>query len=128
MRDDVDTHHRRWMNETKKICQDIGVELCISILCGRHQHRHNVPAKTPDEYYKRNLTIPLLDHVLIEMKSRFSMHEQSATCGLCFVPATMVVMEQAEVLQKLTSVINLYKADLPYPERVWSKLHCWYVK
>ena len=116
------------MDETKKMCEDIGVELCIPRLCGRHQHRDNVPDETPDEYYKRNLTIPLLDHVLIKIKSRFSIHQQSATYGLCFVPATMVLMEQAKVLQKLTSVVDLYKADLPYPESVWSELHCWYVK
>ena len=107
VRDDVYTHHCRWMDETKKMCEDIGIELCIPILCGRQQHRDNVPAGTPDEYYKQNLTIPLLDHVLMEMKSRFSIHQQSATHGLCFVPATMVLMEQAEVLQKLTSVVNL---------------------
>ena len=40
----------------------------------------------------------------------------------------MALMEQAEALKKLTSVVNLYKADLPYPESVWSELHCWYVK
>ena len=63
VRDNVDTPHRRWMDETKKMCGDIGVELCIPRLCGRQQHRDNVPAGTPDEYYKRNLNIPLLDHV-----------------------------------------------------------------
>ena len=52
VRDDVYTHHCRWMDETKKMCEDIGVELCILILCGRQQHRDNVPAGTPDEYYK----------------------------------------------------------------------------
>ena len=124
VRDDEDTHHRRWIHETKKMCENIGVELCIPRLCGRQQHRDSVPAGTPHEYYKRNLTIPLLDHVLVEMKSRFSIHHQNATCGLGFIPATMVLMEQAEVLQKLTSVVNLYKADLSYPESVWSKLHC----
>ena len=127
-RDNVDTHHCRWMDETKKMCEDIGVELCIPRLCGRQQHRDNVPAGTPDKYYKQNLTISLLYHVLREMKSRFSIHQQTATYGLCFVSATMVLMEQAEALQKLTSVVNLYKADLPYPESVWSELHCWYVK
>ena len=55
VRDDEDTHHRHWMDETKKMCEDIGVELCIPRLCGRQQHR-DVPAGTPDEYYKRNLT------------------------------------------------------------------------
>ena len=118
VRDDVDTYHCRWMDETKKMCEDIGVQLCIPRLGGRQQHRDNVPAGTPDEYYKRNLTIPLLDHVVMEMKSRFSIHQQSATYGLCFVPATMVLIEQAEVLQKLTSAVNPCKTDLPYPESV----------
>ena len=66
----------------------------------------------------------------MKMKSRFSIHQQSATHGLCFVPATMVLMEQAEVLQK-TYICGKsigYKADLPYPESVWSELHCRYVK
>ena len=31
-------------------------------------------------------------------------------------------------IAKLTSVVNLYKADLPFPESVWSELHCRYVK
>ena len=26
VRDDVDTHHCRWMDETKKMCEDIGVD------------------------------------------------------------------------------------------------------
>ena len=128
VRDNVDTHHRRRMDKTKKMCEYIGVELSIPRFCGRQQHRNNVPAGTPDEYYKRNLTIPLLDHVLLEMKSRFSIHQQSATCALDFVPATTVLMEQAEVLQKFISVVYLYKANLPYPESIWSKLHCWYIK
>ena len=29
VREDVDTHHCRWMDETKNMCKDIGVELCI---------------------------------------------------------------------------------------------------
>ena len=64
----------------------------------------------------------------MEMKSRFSIHQQSATYRLEFVPATMVLMEQAEVLQKLIFLVHLFKADLLYSESVWSKLHCWYVK
>ena len=35
---------------------------------------------------------------------------------------------RGRLLQKLTSVVNLYIADLLYPESVWSELHCWYVK
>ena len=103
-----------------KICAKILELNSASPDCGRQRHRDNVPSGTSDGYYKRNCTIPLLDYVVMKMKSRFSILLQSATHGLCFVPATMILMEQAEGLQKLTSVVNLYKADLPYPESVWS--------
>ena len=102
MRDDIDTHYHRWMNENKQMNKDVVVKLCIPRLCGRKQRCDNVPAGTPDEYYQRNLTIPLMDHVLMEMKSSFLIPQQSATYRLCFVPATMVFMKQAEILQKLS--------------------------
>ena len=128
VREDVDTHHRRWISEIQDICKDAGVEFCIPRLCRRQQHRDNIPAETPDKYYKRNISIPLLDHVLAELKFRFSSHQRSAMFGLCFVPASMVFLKQEEAMQKLEPVISLYKDDLPYPETVWSELHCWFVK
>ena len=33
----------------------------------RQSHRSNPPAESASEYYKRSLTIPMLDHLIIEL-------------------------------------------------------------
>jgi hypothetical protein len=37
---------------------------------GRQQHRDNVPADTPEEYWRRSVYYPLLDHIVNELETR----------------------------------------------------------
>jgi hypothetical protein len=37
---------------------------------GRQQHRDNVPADTPEEYWRRSIYYPLLDHITNELETR----------------------------------------------------------
>ena len=37
---------------------------------GRQQHRDNVPADTPEEYWRRSVYYPLLDHIDNELETR----------------------------------------------------------
>ena len=37
---------------------------------GRQQHRDNVPADTPEEYWRRSVYYPLLDHIANELETR----------------------------------------------------------
>ena len=37
---------------------------------GRQQHRDNVPADTPEEYWRRSVYYPLLDHIANEHETR----------------------------------------------------------
>ena len=37
----------------------------------RQQHRQNIPSSSVSEYYKTNLTIPILDHLISELDNRF---------------------------------------------------------
>ncbi len=45
-------------------------------------HDANIPAETATDYYKHVITIPLLDHVLMELNTRFTTHQVQATQGL----------------------------------------------
>ena len=42
----------------------------------RQQRRSNAEAQTPREYFKRNVTIPLLDHVITSTTEQFSLRRQ----------------------------------------------------
>ena len=48
---------------------------------GRQKQRDNAPAETTEMHYKRNLIIPVLDHLLVEMESRFFSGQDTAVLG-----------------------------------------------
>ena len=39
---------------------------------GRQQHRGNAPSASTSEYFRRQLTIPALDHLISKVSDRFS--------------------------------------------------------
>ena len=38
----------------------------------RQRHRSNVPASTPEDYYRKNTAIPFLDHLTTQLDAKFS--------------------------------------------------------
>ena len=57
--------------------------------------RNNVPAITPSEYYKRVISITMLDHLKSEKNSRFTELQSTAAKGMSIVPATLCVATTA---------------------------------
>ena len=87
VRDNIDTHHSCWFSTVEKMCGDLDTEPSIPRRCNRQINRSNVPASTPTEYYCRSISIPLVDHLLSEMRSRFTTHQQTALAGLSIIPS-----------------------------------------
>jgi len=71
VRSNVDNFHSRIHSLAMVIARSVGVDGCVPRLANRQQHRPNVVAETCDDYYHLNLTIPLLDHLIHELHSRF---------------------------------------------------------
>ncbi len=71
LRSNVDTFHARVYDEAKKLAEVVHVDESIPRLASRQQHRSNVSADNYPQYYCRNLTIPLLDHLITELNTRF---------------------------------------------------------
>ena len=110
------------------MCSDIGVEPSLPRRCNRQIHRSNVPADTPSVYYCRSVSIPLLDHLLSEMESRFSKHQQTALLGLSLIPSIMASQSLEEFNAKVSQLAKMYEEDFPSPECIEGKLHCWWMK
>ena len=91
IREHIKAHHAKWILIVDNMCSDVGIVPSLPRRCGRQIHHSNTPADTPSEYYCRTIiSIPLLDHLLSEMKSRFSKHHQTALLGLTIVPSVLV--------------------------------------
>ena len=86
LRAKVDEHHSKWFAKVEEMCETVGTQPSLPRQCGRQTHHSNVPAQNPTEYYRRTITIPILDHLLTEMEARFSKHQQTALNGLYLIP------------------------------------------
>ena len=128
LRENVDKYHDQWFAEVEQLSASIGTEPSLPRLCGRQTHRSNIPSQTPKEYYRRTITIPLLDHILTEMKSRFSQHQQTAVTGLLLVPSILVTKSLSEATSKIVELGDMYSDDLPNSTSLQSEIHTWYLK
>ena len=84
---DVSVHHKEWFTKVETICNSVGIEPSMPSLYARQRNRSNVPAENACDYYRQNISIPLLDHLISQFESRFSSHNQTALFGLYLVPA-----------------------------------------
>ena len=128
IRENVDVHHGEWFAKVERMCDSVGIEPSLPRVCGRQHHRANVPAQTPCEYYRCIITIPVLDHLISELDTRFSKHQQTALQGLYLVPSVLTTLEVEEISSKVCQLEDMYGDDLPHPSSLRSELHCWHLK
>ena len=127
VRENIDLHHNKWFATVEQMCDSVGTQPSLPRFCRQH-HRSNLPAQTPSEYYRRIITVPILDHLLSDLEAHFSKHQQTALFGLFLVPFVHVSKTLDEIAPKISELGDMYKDDLPYPNSLPSELHCWHTK
>ena len=128
VRASVDSHHDKWFNTISRMCNEVGTTPSLPRTCSRQHHRANVPASTPSEYYKRTISIPILDHLLAELKTRFTVYQKTVLQGLYLIPSVLVAEDLSHVTSIVLKVGELYAVDLPDPSSLGSELHNWSIK
>ena len=123
-----DVHHTKWFASIEKMCQSVDLEPALTRCCGCKQHRSNVPAENPSEYYCCTISIPLVDHLLSELEVRFNKHQQTALQGLFLVASVLTTKSLEEAVSKISPLADMYRHDLPFPDSIESEIHCWHMK
>ena len=73
IRDNIDQHHKAWYETAVELSEKIhGSAPSIPRRCSRQTQRANVPAETPEEFYRRSLTVSFIDHMISHIDTRFS--------------------------------------------------------
>ena len=124
IRKDVDATHLVWHEEAIQLGSEVGVVPSVPRRCGRQCNRDNMPAEDSETYYRRTLTIPFLDQLIVEMNARFSITQRKAVLGLSLVPTAMDEDWKANVHE----LAQFYYDDLPDPDSLDVELHCWKLK
>ena len=79
-----------WFEEIKAFADSLDIPVSTPRYTSRQVHRANIPADSPEVYYRRNIMIPFLDHITTEMETRFGPIHQQKIKLLGLVPSTSV--------------------------------------
>ena len=112
-----------WYEQAILLGESVGSEPRVWWITGRQQHRENVDSSTPEEYYRRSVILPFLDHLITDMKARFNSTATAASQRLSLVPEVLV--EQEDPTTKIAQLGEIYAADLPNPTTLSTDIRKW---
>ena len=102
--------------------RNANIKPSVPRVVGRQQHRSNVEAGTPKDYYRTALTIPLLDHLISEMDTYFDTNNAAVMSSIpCLLPALLVSREGNPV----QAALQCYVHYLPSPQVFDMELFHW---
>ena len=121
-RRNVESIHKSIYGNAKRVAATVGIEESAPCLASRQQHRTNIHADNCIQYYQRNLKIPLLDHLIAELNSRFDpVSSQHVIELMNLLPSTIPSSQHHD----FENILKIYGDDLPSSKRFPSELHLW---
>ena len=75
------------IERSAKICEPLDIEVKKPIICRRQIMRDNVEAESPEDYFRKSITVPVLYCTLNEMKTRFTDLHARTALGLQLAPS-----------------------------------------
>lgn len=122
--DNIDVYHEFWFDEAVSLATAMEIPVKVPRLFLR-KHQEEPGTIQPDAYYKENLSVPVVNHIIREMDELFSdTHLKTLRC-LSLVPA---VIEQNKTTQPEEVNLQMFNDDIPNAASLSAELHCWLVK
>ena len=129
IRYNVDEFHDSCFESILTITKRLNIPVSKPRTNRRHIYRDNHPSNSVSDYYRVTLTIPLLDTLEQELKSRF--YDDSLACysGIYLIPSKIISMQNSvrkKPLKELCQpLITFYRNDLPSASRIEAELDLW---
>ena len=123
IRDTMDFEHDRIYSKACKLAEEFGTEEHMPRVAGRQRNRSNPTVTSPKEYWRVTVTIPLVDSIISEVNSRFSV-EKRAHFELCaLIPA--VISRKDNLLSTCEILLSKWRHIMPASDNFESELHRW---
>ena len=89
-RNSVDMYHSQWYEKAVALAAKVNVKESKPRIASMQKNRDNPPSETPSEYFKKAITIPMLDHLNTELDNRFKPNSVTPYYGLAIIPGKMI--------------------------------------
>ena len=130
-REEVDGFHQRIYNAAVPLVNEVGLSEETPRIVGWQQHRTNLEASTPCEFYRRLTTVPLLDHLQTQLKERLSTGSQSVRHlrqFMAILPSELQRKAEPVTRADTEDIFLMYETDLPSAYAIDVELQAWHLK
>ena len=124
-RDNVDQFHAELYRSMIETADEVNIEPHAPRIVQRQRHRGNVPALTPEEYFKRNATIPILDEILVALHDRFGPDQRAYAQAFHLIPNVIQSTDRQTCEQAILAFSATHRADLPGADNILAEIHIW---
>lgn len=118
--------------ECEELMSEMDIEVKVPRLSKKQTNRPNHPAKTTEEYYRVSIYVPLLDSIIVDLKSRFLSKENKLLLNLCLLIPRYIVDITGEDLKKIieaaTKLYNFNETELIDKLELQTELELWKTK
>ncbi|XP_065665342.1 52 kDa repressor of the inhibitor of the protein kinase-like isoform X2 [Hydra vulgaris] len=126
----IDSFHDKCYLDAKVIAEQIGVDECQKRTVGRQIHCDNHPAENTSEYFKRVLTIPVVDHLDLALSDRFCNDNLTLFHGLSIIPDKIISLlngpsEKNNWRESIRIFSDFFSEDLPNPLALEAECGLW---
>ena len=123
LRQEIDPRYLCWYEEVVSLAATVGTSPKKPRTASIQRNRSNIPSDTVSEYYRRNITIPFMDHLISQISTRFCDRNIVALDGFYGLPCEVVCGKEWK--PKFRRYLSMYKNDLPEPRYIDSELDMW---
>ena len=119
-RQNVDAQFQIIYDHAVRMAEKVSVIPTMPQQTKRQQYRSSAPAESVIDYYRKNVAVPFIDHIIANLDRRFSVLAVTASSLLGLVPSLICTKEP-----DIAAAIQMYHNDLPSPELVPQEILRW---
>ena len=113
------------MEEACQIAEKLGITVQKPRTCHVQRNCANTPAETIEDHYRRNLTIPLVGHLINELENGFGSGDQETAVQYLFAVPSMLVASKETWMTSFGQFSTFHKDSLPSPLDLDAKMTLW---
>uniref|UniRef100_A0A6P7H0M6 Uncharacterized protein LOC114348859 n=1 Tax=Diabrotica virgifera virgifera TaxID=50390 RepID=A0A6P7H0M6_DIAVI len=116
-RSEVDSNFADIFSYALSICETLNIEVGKPRICGRQIHRSNYESDSAEDYFRKSIFIPYLDHLILALKTRFSKEHEVAFSLFNILPKNIKSLDVKSFAIKVGNLYNI--------ENLESELNIW---
>ena len=121
----VEENHAKWFQKACQIAEKLDITVQKPRTCQVQRNRANNPAETVEEHYRRNLTIPLVDHLINKLETRFGSGDQETAVQCLFAVPSMLLASKETWRTSFDRFSTFHEDSLPSPLSLDAEMTLW---